>query len=58
MVSFLEDMFNLKAPFLTKKTLGVKSETYFSREAIEINVAKYERKIPSLAKVGVLQSYS
>ena len=57
-MSFLEDMFNLKAPFLTKKTLGVKSETHFSREAIEINVAKYKRKISSLAKVGVLQSYS
>ena len=29
----LVDMFNWKAPFLTKKTSVVKSETYFSREA-------------------------
>ena len=35
MVSFSVDMFNLKAPFLTKKTSAVKSETHFSREAIE-----------------------
>ena len=33
-VSLLVDMFNLKVPFLTKKTSAVKSETYFSREAI------------------------
>ena len=35
MVSSLAVMFNLKAPFLTKKTSAVKSETQFSREAIE-----------------------
>ena len=35
MVSFLIDMFKQNAPFLTKKTSVVKSETYFSREAIE-----------------------
>ena len=33
-VSFLVDMFNWKSYFLTKKTSLVKSETYFSREAI------------------------
>ena len=32
---FLVDMFNYKAPFLTKKTLAVKCETHFGREAIE-----------------------
>ena len=31
----LVDMFNWKTPFLTKKTSVVKSETYFSREAIK-----------------------
>ena len=35
MVSFLVDMFDLKAPFLTKKTSVVKSETHLSREAME-----------------------
>ena len=34
MVSFLVEMFNYKAPFLTKKT-RMKSEADFSREAIE-----------------------
>ena len=34
-VSFLLDMFKWKAPSLTKKTSVVKSETHFSREAIE-----------------------
>ena len=33
LVSFLVDMFNEKAPFLTKKTV-MKSETHFSREAL------------------------
>ena len=34
-VSFLVDMFDLKAPFLTKKTSAVKSEIHFSRKAIK-----------------------
>ena len=34
MVSFLLDMFNQKAPYLTKKTWAMKSDTHFSREAI------------------------
>ena len=32
---FLVDMFNEKAPFLTKKTLAAKSETPLCSEAIE-----------------------
>ena len=34
-MSFLVDEFNKKAPFLTMKILALKSETYFSREAIK-----------------------
>ena len=34
-VSFLVDMFNWRAPFLTKRISAVKSETHFSRKAIE-----------------------
>ena len=35
MVSLLVDMFDWKAPFLTKKISAVKSETHLGREAIE-----------------------
>ena len=35
-VFFRRYMFNLKAPFLTKKASAVKSETKFSTEAIKI----------------------
>ena len=48
----------LKSWFSDEKKSAVKSETHFSREAIEINVAMYERKIPSMAEVGALQIYS
>ena len=34
-ILFLVDMFYKKAPFLTKTTSAVKSETQFNREAIE-----------------------
>ena len=34
------------------------SEAHFSRKAIEINVAKYSKKTPSLVQIGPLQSYS
>ena len=34
-MSFFVGMFNKKAPFLTKKTPTVKSETHFSIEAIK-----------------------
>ena len=34
-VPFLVDMFNYKAPFLTKKTLALKSETHLIKEAIK-----------------------
>ena len=44
---FFSRYVQLKAPFMTKKTLAVKSETRFSREAIE-----------NSAEVGALQSYS
>ena len=40
-VYFLVDMFNWKAPFLPKKTSAVESETQFSTEALNFNVAKY-----------------
>ena len=39
-VSFLVDMFDLKAPVLTKKTSAVKSEIHFSRKLSTINVAE------------------
>ena len=35
-VVFLVDMLNKKAPFPTKKTSAVKSETRFGREAIKV----------------------
>ena len=61
MVSFLVDMFSLKAPFLTKKTSAVKSETQFSREAIEIKVLK-ENSITDRswgsAKLFIMQGYT
>ena len=34
-MSFLAAMFNRKAPFLTKKTSAVNSETHFTKEAVE-----------------------
>ena len=56
MVSFLVDMFNQEAPFLTKKASSVKSETQFRREVYPSKALF--NKIPSLAEVGALQSCS
>ena len=41
----------LKSSFSDEKTSAVKSKKHFSREAIKINVAKYSRKISSLAEL-------
>ena len=39
--AFFSRYVQLKSSFSGEKTSEVKSETYFSREAVEINVAKY-----------------
>ena len=39
--AFFSSNVQLKSSFSDKKTSTVKSEIHFSREAIEINVAKY-----------------
>ena len=60
-VSFLIDMFNYKAPFLTKKTPALKSETYFSREAIENQLGKVFYIIGrswSSSKLFIVQKYT
>ena len=62
-VSFLVDMFGEKAPFLTKK-IAVKSEAYFSREAIENKRGKVLKensiigRIWSSAKLFIMQIYA
>ena len=63
-VSFLVDMFGEKAPFLTKKISAVKSEAYFSREAIENKRGKVLKensiigRIWSSGKLFIMQIYA
>ena len=57
-------MFNLKAPFLTKKTSALKSETHFRREALEnyrgkvLKQNSIIRKSWSFAKLFTVQNYT
>ena len=63
-MSFSVDMFNPKAPFLTKKTSAVELETHFCKEAIE----NYRGKVLmenfiigrswSPAKLFIVQNYA
>ena len=48
----------LRSSSSDEKTSAVKSETHYRKEASKFDVAKYLRKIPSLAEVGVLKSCS
>ena len=63
-MSFFVGMFNKKAPFLTKKTPTVKSETHFSIEAIKNYRGKVLKensiigKNWSSAKLFILQNYT
>ena len=57
-------MFNRKAAFLTKKISALKSETQFSRKAIEKKLGKVLRensiiaRIWSSAKLFIVQNYT
>ena len=61
---FLVDMLNEKAPFLTKNTSAVKSETYFIREAIEHQNGKVLKENSiigrswSSTKLFIMQNYN
>ena len=56
--NFVSRYVQLKSTFSDKKTSAVKSETHFSKEAMKINVAKCEGRIPSLTEVTALHSCS
>ena len=64
MVSFLVDMFKQKKPFLAKKTSAMKSETHFSREAIEVSCGKVLKKNSIIGRswssvnLFIIQSYT
>ena len=53
---FFRRYVQLKIFFSDEKTSAVKFKHTLVEKLLEIHVAKYERKIPSLAEVGALKS--